>query len=377
MSDALKLGNSTLRMRDDVAASETPTVRDYSLSIHGVPTKRRVAASPVGEVVQLKSEEISSLPRLVGRLRFRHLALLVALDDHRNLHRAASAVHLSQPTASKTIQDLEWLFRSPLFDRTPTGMHPTEFGTLILAFARRSLGDLKRVAAASDQRRAHANPQLVIGVSVDLSSDYVAEAMAEMKRLRPELPLKIICDSNHEIFNRLIAGDLELVVGHHSDRIHPGIVHYDALGHETLCILARQGHPLNAGPSLPMYELHRAAWILQSDSSCAREVIEHMFRRAGLSPPGNIVESDSLSMILNLLLRGDVLALLPERAARLPLQEGHLVRLPIVLDRARVEFGILSRADEPLSPAALEFRASLRRSASLSRPAKELDSISD
>ena len=34
------------------------------------------------------------LSRLVGRMRFSEFALLVALNDHRNLHRAARAVHL-------------------------------------------------------------------------------------------------------------------------------------------------------------------------------------------------------------------------------------------------------------------------------------------
>src|SRR5260221_10360330 len=57
--------------------------------------------------------------KLVGRLRFRHLSLLVALDEHRNLHRAAKAVHLAQPSASKLVHDLELLFGSSLFDRSP------------------------------------------------------------------------------------------------------------------------------------------------------------------------------------------------------------------------------------------------------------------
>ena len=82
------------------------------------------------------------LSHLVGRLRFRQLSLLVALGEHRNLHRAAEAVHLAQPSATKLIHDLEQLFEVPLFERLPRGMQPTELGTEVLGFAKRALVDL-------------------------------------------------------------------------------------------------------------------------------------------------------------------------------------------------------------------------------------------
>jgi molybdenum-dependent DNA-binding transcriptional regulator ModE len=101
-----------------------------------------------------KGKSGSSLRKWLGRLRYKHLSLLVALDEHRNLHRAAKVVHLAQPSASKLVQDLELLFGSPPFDRLPTGMQPTELGVVVLAFARSALGDLRRLAAEVDHRQA-------------------------------------------------------------------------------------------------------------------------------------------------------------------------------------------------------------------------------
>jgi DNA-binding transcriptional LysR family regulator len=71
---------------------------------------------------------MSSFSQLLGRLRFKQLALLAALDEHRNLHRAADAVHLAQPSATKLVHDLEKIFSFPLFERLPRGMQPTELG---------------------------------------------------------------------------------------------------------------------------------------------------------------------------------------------------------------------------------------------------------
>ena len=44
---------------------------------------------------------------LRARLKTRQLLLLIALDEHRNIHRAADALHMTQPAASKQIKDLE------------------------------------------------------------------------------------------------------------------------------------------------------------------------------------------------------------------------------------------------------------------------------
>lgn len=348
------------------------TVKSSSSELFSTAEPAWPAPPPSADIVRLESSRAksaddsslsrddSSLSRLVYRLRFRHLCLLVALDDQRNLHRAARTVHLSQPTASKTIHDLESMFRSPLFDRVPTGMEPTEFGTVVLDFARRALSELKRIAAASDHRHQHADEHLVIGLSGDLSTDSVAEAMADLKRLRPELPVKVICDSNDGIVNHLISGDVDLAVGYLSDRLQPGLVDYEAMSHETLCILARHQHPLAEAPTLSAHQLQGTAWILQSHSSSAREIIDQLFHRARMSPPANVVESDSVPMTLNMLVRSDALALLPERVAHRPLQEGLVVRLLIALDPHRVDFGILTRQGDPLSPAAQEFRQALR-----------------
>ena len=42
-----------------------------------------------------------------GRLKLRHLGVLLAIDRHRHIGRAARELHISQPALSKTLQELE------------------------------------------------------------------------------------------------------------------------------------------------------------------------------------------------------------------------------------------------------------------------------
>ena len=42
----------------------------------------------------------------MGRLRMKQLQLLIALDDHKSLHKASSAMSMTQSAASKALAEL-------------------------------------------------------------------------------------------------------------------------------------------------------------------------------------------------------------------------------------------------------------------------------
>jgi DNA-binding transcriptional LysR family regulator len=306
--------------------------------------------------VQFPGKAASSFSKLLARLRYKHLSLLTALDEHRNLHRAASAVHLAQPTASKAVHDIELLFGSPLFDRLPTGMQPTELGSVVLSFARSALGDLKRLASDLDHRQARHDGHLVIGTTTDLLPDLVAQAMTEIKQRRPTLAIEFLDAPSEEIINHLIEGRADMAVGYfRADPCHREIA-YEAIADEPLCMVGRQFHPLSHEARSNAYSLERTAWILHRGIACAFPLYERICVPAGMQAPTNVAQSNSLTMTMNLLQKSEAIALLPERVVRDALRSGTLVRLSVAMGNCSVEFGILTRRGEALAAPAVEFR---------------------
>jgi DNA-binding transcriptional LysR family regulator len=308
----------------------------------------------------LLARDSSSVSKLLGRLRFKQLALLVALDEHRNLHRAANDVHLAQPSASKLVHDLESLFDAPLFERLPTGMQPTELGAVALAFACRALGDLKRVAADVDHRRASREAHLIIGTATDVLPDVVENATAAIKRRRPTLFVQFLSAASDEIINPLIEGRLDVVLGYLHGYSRHANVDYEVIGSEALCMVARLDHPLCRELPLSLCALNSASWILHPHTNSRPHVLAWSFLCAGLKPPANVVESSSLTMTLNMVLKNDAITILPECAVRAYLQSGQLIRLPVAVDLNSMEFGMLIRSGQPLCPTTAEFRELLR-----------------
>ena len=73
------------------------------------------------------------------RLKMRQLLLLISLDEQRNIHRAAEALDMTQPAASKQLKELEDQLAVRLFDRLPHGMEPTLYGKTMIRQARMAL----------------------------------------------------------------------------------------------------------------------------------------------------------------------------------------------------------------------------------------------
>ncbi len=86
--------------------------------------------------------------KLAQRLTVKHLRLIAAIAEHRQLSLAAQALALTQPAASRTLGEIEQLCGDALFERHPRGMTLTPMGELM---ARRARNVLEEVAEAADE----------------------------------------------------------------------------------------------------------------------------------------------------------------------------------------------------------------------------------
>jgi len=298
--------------------------------------------------------------QLTSRLRFKQLALLVALDDHRNLHRAAETIHLTQPSATKLLRDVEAIFGFDLFERLPRGMQPTALGGEVVNFARRFLIELDRFSVDLLNKRQGGFGQLVVGAIMGAAPDVVALAVIEIKRRRPLLVVRLLGETSDEVMKLLEQCKIDLAVGRFSQLQQHNEIGYEDLGNEVLCVVARKDHALARKDELNLRSLNDVAWILQPITSPSRQIIEQEFGQAGIRTPADIVECSSIFATLQLVQKSDAVTILPESVVRDHLMAGLLVRLPIAVGKHLPGFGILTRRGEPLSQIALEFIDCLR-----------------
>lgn len=297
------------------------------------------------------------------RLKTRQLLLLIALDAHRNIHRAADALHMTQPAASKQLRGLEDLLEVRLFERLSRGMEPTIFGAAMIRHARMALTSLALAHEDIDALKTGLPGQVAIGAIMSPSLSLLPRAIARVKHAAPLTRISVDIDTSSVLLGRLRHGALDFLVARMPDTDFETQLHYEELADEGVCIVARTRHPMADAAALQLADLAPLAWILAPHGSTLRHRCDAMFRRAGLAPPGNIVETTALLLIVPLLLQSDSVHLMPLDVARYYVQLHILAILPVDVPIRMDGFGIITRRNHLLSPSAARMLEAIRAAA--------------
>ncbi|MFL9965208.1 LysR family transcriptional regulator [Paraburkholderia sediminicola] len=304
--------------------------------------------------------QYSAAVALVNRLKFKHLALLVALDDTRNLHQAADAVNVAQPSASRMLGDIEEAFGFLLFERNARGMTPTPLGVVTLAYARRALAELTRFAEDLDVKRRGGHGQLTVGAIMGAAPDLLAMSVAALKTESPLLNVRILGETSDQVVQLLHRREVDLALGRLTSPLQHNDFSFEPLARETLLLVVRSVHPLAQRTRITLPELVDWPWVAQPVTSPARVLFEEELARAGLATPVNLTECASIFATLQLLENYDAVAMLPESVVRDHVRGKLLVALPLEIGKSLAGFGILTRKEEALAEPALRFIELLR-----------------
>jgi DNA-binding transcriptional LysR family regulator len=289
---------------------------------------------------------------LKARLKTRQLLLLIALDDYRNIHRAADELHMTQPAASKQIKDLEEMLDVKLFERLPRGMEPTIYGETMIRHARMALTSL---ALAHDDiltLKAGLTGQVEVGVIMTPAMALLPRAIARVKEEAPLLRIGVQLETSNLLLDKLQHGTLDFMIGRIFDTGDTSGLIYEELTEEPACAVVRPGHPLLERKDLALQDIVPLPWIVPPHGSILRYRFDMMFRRAGLEPPSNVVDTTAMLMITALLQQTDSLHVMPIEVAQYYASLNVMRILPIEIPCKMDAFGIIRHQDHLLSPGA-------------------------
>ncbi len=121
----------------------------------------------------------------------RHLRYLLAVAEHRNFTRAAEALHVSQPTLSQQVRQLEEQLRVQLLDRSGRSVRPTDAGELYLLHARRALRELEAAQRAIHEVRDLSRGRLRLGMTPTFTCYLVGALVDPFNQRYPGIELSL------------------------------------------------------------------------------------------------------------------------------------------------------------------------------------------
>ncbi|ARS52801.1 LysR family transcriptional regulator [Kushneria konosiri] len=143
-------------------------------------------------------------------MELRHLRYFVAAAELGSVHAAAEQLHISQPSISRQIHDLEEALGATLFSRSARGLTLTPVGEMFLARAKRILADV-------DEARVHAT-RMAQGLSGRLTLGFIENStwggllprvLMQFKQHAPEVDLELLPLNSSDQLAQLDGGRLD------------------------------------------------------------------------------------------------------------------------------------------------------------------------
>ena len=260
---------------------------------------------------------------LRSRLKMRQVLLLVALDEHRNMHRAAASLRMTQPAATRLLGGLERMLGMKLFERGPRGLVPNAYGESLIRHARAMLATLDHAREEMNALAEGAAGRIALGALLVAAPVLVPMAIARFKQRHPLHTVLVQEGSATALLPALRRGELDLVVGRVSSDVPGEGLDFEAFHAEPMQVVARPGHPLARRRTLRLRDLRDETWIVPAADAPYRRRLDAAFRQAGVAPPRKLVESVSVAVNKMLVQRSDLLGvMLPDSAQAYEVQSG-------------------------------------------------------
>ena len=142
----------------------------------------------------------------------RQLQYFTALVEHGHFGRAADACFVSQSAFSNAIKELETLLGTQLVDRTNRSVTITATGQLVATQARLCLQDVKSLVELAAGTRRPLTGELRLGVIPTIAPFFLPRILPKVRRQFPDLQLYLIEDQTQRIYERLMGGELDLLL---------------------------------------------------------------------------------------------------------------------------------------------------------------------
>jgi len=292
------------------------------------------------------------------RLKLPMFRAVDAVETQRSLLKASAVLGITQPALTKSLQELEDILQTRLFDRHSRGVRPTRAGLVFVQTARRILAEVRRLDEDLDQLSSPGGGTVVLGALPVAAAGVLPGALARLKAAEPDIKVQIRQGRTEDLLPLLASGEIDLIVGRLYDPVLTDGFSREPLWTEPISVLARTGHPIFS-EVVTVDVLRRHELVLPTVTQRVGQEIEHLLALLGLTPTTSL-RSSSYELIREMLHATDLISVMPRSMMVGDLLRGTLRVVPLPIPTPDRPAGLILPRDREMGPAGHTFVACLR-----------------
>jgi LysR family transcriptional regulator, transcription activator of glutamate synthase operon len=285
------------------------------------------------------------------------LALLAALDETRNITRAAERLGVPQPTVSRRLAALAEAVGAPLTRPEGRGIRLTRAGAILAETAGRALATVEAGARQTREEIEPASGHVVLGFQHLLGRRLVPSLLRGFRTDHPGVRFTLRQGSRQHILDLLTSGELDLALLAPLPTDDPalgGIV----LTEQDLLLFVPEAHQLATRRRIRFAELADEEFVTLEHGYGLRQIADALSAEAGFEPK-IAFEGQESDTVRGLVAAGLGVALLPRFG---PAPPAGVVEIPLSPKVTRT-IGLAWPSDERFTPAVRAFRDYVRAQA--------------
>jgi LysR family transcriptional regulator, carnitine catabolism transcriptional activator len=282
----------------------------------------------------------------------RHIRAFLALARAGSFTRAASELHMSQPTLTVQIQQLEGDLGVKLFDRSKRHVALTQAGRDLLVPLERILIDLESIATSTEELLEHRRGLVTVAALPSVAAGLLPRAIKILSESYPGITVRVFDGVASTVAAMVKAGQVDFGIS--SQTYGDRELTSQVLMMDRLCAVVASTHPLARKRSMTLHQLARHPLILMVKDSSSRQIVDLAFDREGLV--SNVAyETTYGTSVAGFAAAGLGIGILPESMAA----PSRLHQLRIRGEALTRRIGIIMRAGRSLSPTADRLKQTL------------------
>lgn len=290
-------------------------------------------------------------------MTIRHLNIFLSVcENDCNTTKAARELHMTQPAVSLAIKELEQYYGVTLFDRIGRRLKITQAGQRLREYSSHILslfGDMERGMKNWDSFGV-----IRVGASITIGSQFLPGYVKAFYNRCPGTEVNAVIGPSEQLEQKILNNELDFA-------LIEGVPHAPCLVSEEymedhLVVICPANGCFYQGMQLSVDEFRRQKFLLREHGSGTRETFERTIEAAGFTVTPTW-EAMSTTALVNAVVNGLGIAVLPQRRVTEPLERGQIVSVSVEGLSFKRKYQIIYHREKFLTSSARAFIDLCRR----------------
>jgi DNA-binding transcriptional LysR family regulator len=284
----------------------------------------------------------------------------LAIVTYGGFHKAAEALHVSQPAISGRVRALEASLGAELFVRGRSRPQLSPAGKALRPHAEQLLRTVTLARQAIHELQPQTAGTLRIAASLSVCTYLMPDVMQEYKAANPKVMVHLRSGNSVQVLKMVLEGEADIGVARSLN--HPE-VETMTLRDDPLVLVGHRAHRAASKQQVSLEEVEEWPLIFYDRGSSDWTLTQGLFRRAGLLP-NVVLEVETIEAAKRMVERKLGFSFLPRIALTQELRQGKFVSIEITdAEPLRRNLDVIHPRRRPLTKEALDLLAILRAAA--------------